>query len=175
MTVRLSAEAAAALDPVRAALLDRARADGDALLAAADAQAAAAVAAARAEAGAAVAEARARGEREAAVVRTAERARARREARAIVLRAQRTAYDELRRRSRAAAERLHTEPGYRALQDRLVAVARADLGTQAVIREDPDGGLVAEAPGRRVDLRLGTLAERAVDGLGPELAALWAP
>ena len=175
MTARLTADAVAALEPVRTALLARARADGDALLASADADAETAVAAARVEAAAAVAEARAQGERDAALVRTAERARARRQARAVVLRAQRAAYDELRRRSRAAAARLRTEPGYPALLDRLTALARAELGAAAVVREHPDGGVVAEAPGRRVDLRLATLAERAVDTLGPEVEALWAP
>ena len=175
MTARLTADAVAALEPVRTALLARARADGDALLASADADAETAVAAARVEAAAAVAEARAQGERDAALVRTAERARARRQARAVVLRAQRAAYDELRLRSRAAAARLRTEPGYPALLDRLTALARAELGAAAVVREHPDGGVVAEAPGRRVDLRLATLAERAVDTLGPQVEPLWAP
>ena len=175
MTARLTADAVAALEPVRAALLARARADGDARLASADADAETAVAAARVEAAAAVAEARAQGERDAALVRTAERARARRQARAVVLRAQRAAYDELRRRSRAAAARLRTEPEYPALLDRLTALARAELGPAAVVRVHPDGGVVAQAPGRHIDLRLATLAERAVDTLGPEVEALWAP
>jgi vacuolar-type H+-ATPase subunit E/Vma4 len=175
MTEGLPADAAAALEPVRTALLDGARAEGDALLAAADAEVAATVAAANADAAAAVDEARAQGERDAAVVRAAERARARRQARSVVLRAQRAGYDELCRRSRVAAEGLRTEPGYPVLRHRLVALARAELGPQAVVHEDPDGGVVAEAPGRRLDLRLGTLAERAVDGLGEEVAALWSP
>jgi vacuolar-type H+-ATPase subunit E/Vma4 len=175
MTAPLSAEGVAALGPVRAALLGRACADGEALLAAADADAAAAVAAAREQAAAAVTEARAQGERDAATVRTAARARARRQARAVVLQAQRAAYDELRRRSRAAAGRLRTEPGYPDLLERLTTAARAQLGAAAVVREHPEGGVVAEIPGRRVDLSLGVLAERIVDGLGPQVEALWAP
>ena len=57
----------------------------------------------------------------------------------------------------------------------LRVIARAELGAAAVVREHPDGGVVAQAPGRRVDLRLATLAERAVDTLGPEVEPLWAP
>ena len=110
MRTPLPPEAIAALDPVRTALLTRATADGDAMVATADSDATAAVTAARAEAAAVVADARAEGERDAAVV-----------------------------------------------------------------REHPDGGVVAEAPGRRLDLRLTTLADRAVDTLGPQLEALWAP
>jgi len=175
MRTPLPPEAIAALDPVRTALLTRATADGDAMVATADSDATAAVTAARAEAAAVVADARAEGERDAAVVRSAEQARARRQARGIVLAEQRAAYDELRRRSRVAARRLRTEPGYAALLGRLTALARGELGPEAVVREHPDGGVVAEAPGRRLDLRLTTLADRAVDTLGPQLEALWAP
>jgi hypothetical protein len=172
VSTRLSAEALAAMDPVRAALRDRARADRDALLHAVDAEVAARLTAARKEAAAVLAEARAQGERDAATARAAERARARRQARAIVLRAQRASYEELVARSRIAVGRLRAEP---ALLDRLHAVARATLGPSAVVGEDPDGGVVADTPGRHLDLGLVTLADQAVAALGAEVEALWRP
>jgi hypothetical protein len=161
-----------ALAPVRAALLDRARADAAAALAAADTDAAAVLAEAREQAAALLREAREQGEREAAALRTREHARAGREARSVVLGAQRTALDELRRRTRVAARALRDD---RALLDRLRARLVTDLGPDAVVREHPDGGLVADAPGRRVDASLPALADRALDGLGGEVQALWTP
>ena len=62
-----------------------------------------------------------------------------------------------------------------ALLDALRARVRAELGPDATVREHPDGGLVAEAPGRRLDLSLPALADDAVDALGGAAAALWAP
>jgi hypothetical protein len=166
---------AAALAPVRAGLLARAHADADAALAEADADADSALAEARQQAAAILADARARGERDAAVAEARERARARREARSTVLGAQRAAYEELRRRGEAAARALRTGPGYPALVASLSACARAELGPAAVIREHPDGGVVAEVPGRRLDATLAALADRALDGLGPDVQGLWAP
>ncbi|MET0765956.1 MAG: V-type ATP synthase subunit E family protein [Blastococcus sp.] len=164
-----------ALEPVRRGLLARARADADALLAQADTDAEATLAAARVEAAALLAQARAEGERDAEVVRARERARARREARATVLRAQAAVYDEVRRQGRAAVRALRSDPAYPALLDALRARAHAELGPDAAVREHPDGGLVAEVPGRRLDARLDTLADAALDGLGGAVRQLWAP
>jgi hypothetical protein len=161
-----------ALAPVRDALLARARADAAAALADADTDAAAVLAEAREQAAALLREAREQGEREAAALRTREHARAGREARTVVLGAQRAALEELRRRGRAAARALGEDP---ALLDRLRARLLADLGPDAVVRDHPDGGLVAEAPGRRVDASLGALADRALDALGVEVQGLWTP
>jgi vacuolar-type H+-ATPase subunit E/Vma4 len=160
---------------VHDALLDRARMDADAALTGADTEAAAMLAAARARAAQLVTEARAEGERDAAAVGARLRARAQREARAAVLHAQAAAYAELRRRSRAAVRALREDPAYPELLAALRARARAQLGAAATVREHPDGGVVAEAPGRRLDAGLDALADAALDGLGAEVQELWAP
>ena len=162
-----------ALAPVRTALLDRARADADAALEQADAAAAAVLAAARAQAEALLHEARAEGRRDAADVRVREAARARREARTTVLRAQQAVYTDLRHRAGTAVRQLRADPCYPALLDRLRGQALAELGPDAKLSEASEGGLVAEVPGRRPDLTLAALAERAVDDLGVQVAALW--
>lgn len=164
-----------ALEPVRAALRDAARRDAAAALAQADADAATVVEEARAQAAAVVAEARRQGERDAAAVRARERARAHREARGRVLRAQRVAYEELRRRSRAAARTVRDRPDYPDLLDRLRARLLDVLGPDAAVREHPDGGLVAEAPGRRIEATLDSLADQALSDLGAGVEGLWAP
>ena len=55
------------------------------------------------------------------------------------------------------------------------ALAAAQLGAEAEITVDPDGepGIVASAGHRRVDYRLTTLADRAFDALGADVATLW--
>lgn len=171
----MSAAPVPELAPVRAELLDRARADAAALLAAADAEAAAVVAAARGEAAELLADARAQGERDAAGVVAEARSRARRQARTTVLRAQREAYEQLCRRSREASRALRVEPAYQDLLAGLRQRARAELGPDATVVEHPDGGVLAEAPGRRVRHTLDALADRAVAALGAEVEKLWAP
>lgn len=169
------AEFRAALAPVREGLLAGARADAGATLAAADADAAAVLAAARAQAATILEEARARGERDAAALEARERTRARREARSAVLTAQRDAFEQLRRAARTAARQLRGGPGYPDLVAALTARGVAELGPDAVVREHPDGGVVAEAAGRRLDGSLDALVDRALAGLGPDVQALWAP
>lgn len=164
----------AALRPVREALLARARADAAAALAAADAEAARLLDTARDEAAAVLARAREDGERDAAQEAARRRSSARREARAVVLGAQRHAFDELHRRARAAVHAVREDPRYPDLLDRLRERAARELGPDARIRPFPGGGLVAEAPGRRLDLRLEALADEAFDALGPAVAGLWA-
>ena len=175
MTRPSPAQLHAALDPVRRTLLDRARADADAELAHADADAAAALAQARAEAAAILARATADGERDAGQASARERASTQREARSTVLRARSAAHAELRARSRAAAVALREDPGYPTMLQALRARATAALGPGATVLEARDGGVVAEAPGRRIDASLPALADRALDRLGPEVTRLWAP
>ena len=90
-----------------------------------------------------------------------------------MLRAQQAAYADLRHRAATAVRQLRSDPSYPVLLDRLRGQAFAELGPDARLSEDPEGGLVAEAPGRRLDLTLPALAERAVDDLGGQVAALW--
>ena len=161
--------------PVREALLARARADAERLLAEVDAEADEIVARAEAEADAIRAEARAQGEADAAAVLVAERARARRQARVVVLAAQRESYADLSARAAEQVATLRADPGYASWCDGLRENARAALGPAAVVTEHPGGGVLAEAPGRRVAYTLVGLIEQAVEALGPDLEGLWSP
>jgi len=165
----------AALDPVRDLLLARARAEADRTRAEAAAEAGAVLAEARDQAAAILAEARKRGATDGAEVAAAERAAAVRRARGVLLAARRQAYEALRRQARAAVRELRQDPGYPRLRRRLARLALEQAGPHAVVREPPEGGAVAEAPGRRVDCSLDALADRAVDALGAEVEGLWAP
>lgn len=166
---------AAALEPVRAQLLRSAHADAQARLAAADRQAAAVLEHARETAEASLDEARRQGEADAAQARTGELTRARRRARAAQLAVRRQAYEELRRRVTDRVLGLRQADEYAALLDLLGERARGLLGPDAELAEDKDGGLVGHVPGRRADLTLRTLAERALDRLGGEAETLWTP
>ena len=167
--------ASGALEPVRAWLLDAAQAEAERLRAEAAADAERLLVGARAEAEAILAEARAQGAAEGSALAAAEQARGRRLARRLILEAERRAYEELQARSQAAVRALRQDPGYPALRERLARVALAAAGPGAQVSEHPDGGVVAEAPGIRVDCTLDGLAERAIVALGGEVAELWAP
>jgi vacuolar-type H+-ATPase subunit E/Vma4 len=161
---------AAALEPLREALLRRADAAADALRAAAERDARAATDAARRDAAAVLARARAEGQADAALRQAEDRSRARRDARRVVLAAQRAVYDELRTQARAAVRELLAEPE---AQRRLAALVRARLAPDARVRPHPSGGVVGELPdGRRVDASVDALVEQALAGL--DLAPLWA-
>jgi hypothetical protein len=167
--------AGGALEPVRAWLLAAASAEAEHRRAEAADAAERQVAGARAEADAILADARAQGTAEGSALAAAEQARSQRLARRLVLQAEREAYEELRTRSRAAVRALRQDPGYPALRERLNRLALAAAGPGARVSEHPDGGVVAEAPGLRVDCTLDGLAERAITALGGEVAELWAP
>jgi hypothetical protein len=164
-----------ALEPVRAWLLAAAHTDAERLVAEAATDAEHLLAGARAETDAVLAEAREHGTAEGSALAAAEQARARRLTRRLILETERRAYEELRARSRAAARALRQDPGYPVLRERLARLALAAAGPTARVSEHPDGGVVAEAPGIRVDCTLDGLAERAIVALGGEVAELWAP
>ena len=170
----VATDPAAALDPVRAALLADARRDAARLLAAADAEVEAIRRRTAEECDRIRRVARARGEADAQETLAAERAHARRRSRSIVLRARGEVYQELRRRVREAATALRGTTGYPALHARLVEEARAAVGADAQVRETPDG-VVAEAHGRRAVLSLTAVAEGVLDRMGPDLERLWSP
>jgi hypothetical protein len=158
-----------ALEPLRTALLDRARARADHIRRAADADGRRVLDAATAEANALLAAARAEGAADAAALLRIEATRSRHEIRGILLTAQRSAYDELRGHARLAVRTLLADPAIRA---QLVAMIRRRLGDRATIHDAPDGGLLAQAPdGRSVDASVAALVDRAVAGLHPE--QLW--
>lgn len=163
------------LAPLASVLLARARADADAVLADADAQSEATLAEARATAEGILAEARDKGRSDAEAVLAAARARAERAARAVLLAAQREALDSARRAARVAVRALRDEPDWPDLLAGLEQRAREQLGPDAVVTELPDGGIVATAGGRRLDLSLDALADDVVEGLGADPAELWQP
>jgi len=153
--------------------LARAQADAERVLAEADADAAATLAAARSEADAILDAARAAGESDAATVLSAKRAQVRRQARALVLAARREAYDELRSRVVQALPAIRDDPGYRPWRDRMAEHARTVLGSDAVVSEAPEGGVLAETNGRRASFTLVGLADQVIDTMGAEVERLW--
>ncbi|MGW4958323.1 V-type ATP synthase subunit E family protein [Nonomuraea sp. NPDC004186] len=164
-----------ALAPLTEALSRQVGIDARAIIAGAEEEAAELVAAARQEARTVLADARADGAAQAKADAVTERIHAERRARGMELAAQREALDELRARSAAAVRALRDDPCYPRLLDRLGALARAAGGADLTVKEQLDGGVLAEGHGRRVDCTLGALAVRAVDALGAELERLWAP
>jgi vacuolar-type H+-ATPase subunit E/Vma4 len=159
----------AALAPVREALLAAARADAAGIRAGAEERATQVVAAARKEADELREAARAQGAEDGTAALAAARTRARRLARAAVLRARSEAYEALRAGGRGAVVALTTDADYPRLRERLAAAARTAAGPESRVREADGGGVVAEAPGRRVDYSLAGFADRAVDTLAAEL------
>ncbi len=145
------------------------------MVAAAEAEAGATLAAAQREAGAVRAAARAEGESDAAALLATERARVRRQARAVILAAQREAYNELRSQVVQALSALRDDPCYGPWRDRLAEHARTVLGTDAVVSEPPEGGVLAEKNGRRALYTLVGLANHVIDTMGAEVEGLWSP
>lgn len=162
--------AAAALEPLRAALLARAAAEAARVRADAEADARRRLDEARHEADRLVADARDRGAADAGWVLAAEETALRRSARGVVLAAQRDAWERLRRESRLAVRALLEEPGAR---DGLAALLRARLPGCSV-QDTEDGGLLAEADdGRSIDASVAALVDRVLPGMDGE--RLWSP
>lgn len=148
------------LTPVREALLQRARADAEAELAAADQDVVSVLATATAQGAALLAEAKTQADESVMVLEAAERSRLLREARSIQLQARRTTYDALVSAASAAVrDQLADDP---TVLSALTQRAHSELGPDALLSRLPDGGLVAEADGRRLTLPLQALVERVV-------------
>lgn len=162
-----------ALAPLHSELLRRAEADADRTLAEAEAEARDVVERAEREARGILDDARTAGAAEATTARAAERARTRRVHQSAILAAQRNAYEQLGSRATEAVGRLRDEPGYPALRMRLAARATDILGADAVVTEDPAGGIVAEVAGRRLDLTLTAFAARALERVEVGVDGLW--
>ena len=173
MSRPLTSIANAALDPVRTALRAAAHADAAEALRKAHQRTDELLADARRTADEILDTARADGEAEATAAVNVRLAQSRRDARRSMLTAQRELYDELRQRCRAAATALAEGPGYEELRAHLVERALAQLGSDATVTDCADGGVLASAGDRRLDLTLPTLAERALERSGAEVAELW--
>ncbi|GAB3899894.1 hypothetical protein GCM10029964_086470 [Kibdelosporangium lantanae] len=159
-----------ALGPLATALVEAAEQDAAATIAEAADHAARVTAEAHQRAKEILDEARAEGEAEARAQLAATLAVARRSARAIELRTRRQVYDTVRQRVHESLADVRTD----ALRAALTTHALAVLGPGTVVRDVPDGGVVAYASGRYMDLSLTTLADRAFDRVAPELGELWA-
>jgi vacuolar-type H+-ATPase subunit E/Vma4 len=168
-------ELRARLEPVRRALLADARSEGERILAQARVDASERVEEAERRADEELQRASQRGRKVAEARTAAELARAAERARREVLATERRIWERLLADARSAAIDLRSDSRYPALHDALERLARAQLGDEVTIeRDDCAGGLVAaDARGRRVDYRLPALAERALDGLADDVAALW--
>ncbi|MBT1002541.1 hypothetical protein KIH31_07980 [Paenarthrobacter sp. DKR-5] len=168
----LAPEANAALEPVRKALRAAAEEEAAGIRSAARRVADKELEAARTEAARILATAAAEGEAAAAAEAAARSARARRQAHELVLGARTAVRVELRRRVREAAAGLAEDPRYPELMTRLREKCHELLGPDAVVSESPEGGVVAVAGARRLDLTLPVLAELRLDSL-PEAGAQW--
>jgi len=149
------------LTPVRDALLRRAYADADRILAEAEAAAARRIEQADRTAADILDRARESGRLDAAAAVSERHRQARDRARDAVLAAQRGAYDELVARVVAAIEaELATDAWRNALRRRIAE----ELGPDAVVAELPRGGVTGSAPGRRIAIGPDQLAERGLSG-----------
>jgi hypothetical protein len=169
MTLR--SRQAAALEPVRAALLSQASQQAAMTVSLATDTAAALLARARQDADDAVAIAAADGAAEAKLVATAVLTRARRNARSVSLRADAATRQYLVRRIRSAVLALRDQADYPLLRDRLIELAGNVAGPDAVVTEHADGGVIARVPGIVVDCSLGRLADQAIANLETQIAA----
>ena len=159
------------LGPVRAALLRRAQADADQILAAARASARDRVDEARRAAADILDRARRAGAMDAAADAAERHAQVRDRARDAVLAAQREVYDELVSRVTAAiAAKLTTDVAREALR----RVVEERLGGDAVLADLPDGGVSGSVPGRRLVIPAGQLADSGLSGRTARIRPLWA-
>jgi hypothetical protein len=170
--MRLRSRQDAALEPVRAALHENALSEAARTEAEATRAAAALLARARADAERVVAQAEADGALQAEQIAAAELARTKRAARSISLGAQEITREYLAGRIGTAVLALRERADYPLLRDRLSEIARRAAGSGAVITEHADGGIIATAPGVLVDCSLGRLADRAIEALGVQIAEL---
>lgn len=101
-----------------------------------------------------------------------------------ILRAAHRQADQIAAQARADAESVRAqaeaearggaEPGHARRQDNLRKTAYAVLGSDADVVDHPDGGVVAVAGQRRLDLSLAAIAEHTLDHVVPEVNGLWA-
>lgn len=166
--------AAAALEPVREALLAAAHAEAERTVRAAQEAADHALAVASDRAQALVEQGRREGGADADAALTSERSRTHRRARGLVLGAQRAAYDALRAGVQQQVAALPQDPVWPAMREQLAVRARQLLGADAELADVP-GGVVARSGSRTVELTVSSLADAQLVELGPEVEKLWVP
>ena len=169
----MTATVTAALAPVRAALLDAARADAAAVRAQAERDAEQILRDATGRADAILDEARRRGRAEATALLAATEAGTARSARRAELVARRESLDALRARVATLLRECFTGPDAARIDARLRAQVRGLLGDEAAITAVDGGGMFGRTPGRFVDASVAVLAERAVEALGARVEQLW--
>ncbi len=169
----LTDEGRQALEPVRAALLASADERAQRLHAEAAGQASAIRQAAAAQADGMRARARAEGETAAQEAVIATLNRRRRQARGLVLAAQAQLYSKLVEDVTEAVRELSAGPEWPARAERLAGLALAALGPGATVTAARDGGLMATAGSRSLDLSVPALARLAVERLGDSVVRLW--
>jgi vacuolar-type H+-ATPase subunit E/Vma4 len=158
-----------ALDPLREALVEAARAEATRLTRSAAEEGRAAVANAREQAAQVLAVAATEGEAEGRELAALATARAEQRARTALLEARHAAYAQLVDACERAVAAALREPDQRSALHRAL---RARLGADVTVRDTADGGLRAEAPdGRAVDASVAALVARALEGL--DLEGLW--
>ena len=159
------------LAPLRAALLARARAAADELVAAAEDERASALSDAQREVDELLARARDQGHADGEELFASERATGRASDQARLLAAQRSVYDSLRSRIAHQVRDLLAGPG---AHDRLVAALVDRLGEEVAVVDVPDGGVVARTPdGRSIDASVAALVDSAL--ADQDLTPLWTP
>lgn len=168
----LAPESDAALAPVRTALRSAAEQRAAELRDDASRHAGAMLDGARAEAAAILAAATKDGEDAARSEAALRSSRARRQAHELVLAQRSFLRLELHRRVREVAAGLASDPRYPELLTRLTEQCRQLLGPEAGVSESPEGGVLAEAGPRRLDLSLPVLAEMVLDSM-PAARELW--
>lgn len=97
----------------------------------------------------------------------------RRQAHEMVLTRQNALRLELQRQVRESAAASRADPRYPPLLARLTEQSHVLLGAQATVTESSEGGVVAEAGSRRLDLSLPALATRTLESMTQEVRALW--
>lgn len=167
----------AALAPVAGAVVGEAHAAAAETLGAADASARSELDRARGEVRRVLEQARHEGEAAAQRVSAARLSAARREARLVVLRARDRVLADLRAAVLQELARRGEDPSARRLAARLGELSAAAAGPGALVHHEGPGGLdvVAEADGRRVELRVVALVDRVLSLRGAEVEELWAP
>jgi vacuolar-type H+-ATPase subunit E/Vma4 len=161
------------LRPVRDALLADAGAEADRLVADARRRADQRIADVEEDVEAEVADVERRAQMSAMARAAHASARARTESHRSMMRRRTDTERELAVAIQTAIQALRDDARYPDLLRHFEVRAREQLGSEARVTIDSDGGVIATVGSRRVDYTLTALADRALASLADEVAALW--